>query len=57
MGDFFDVNLDGIAGLDGTVDLEGRDGVGRGHGLNSGDVAVARRGLAILGSRFCSRQG
>jgi hypothetical protein len=49
--------LGGITRLDGTVDLDGRDGVGRAHGLNRGAVAVARRGPAILGSRFCSRQG
>jgi hypothetical protein len=49
--------LDGIARLDGIVDLEGRGGVGRVQGLHSGVVAVARRGPAILGSRFCSWQG
>ena len=55
--DFFDFNAGGIARIDGTVDLEGRFRVDRRRRLNSGAVAVVWHGPAILGSRFCSRQG
>lgn len=53
--DFFDFNLDYIARLDGTVDLEGRGDIGRAHELNSDAVAVARRGPAT--KQDCFRGG